>query len=425
MTPSVSKVALGATDTFTITVTNTGANALPSDNSVVVVTLPSNLTLAGAPAGATVNGNTISFPLGTLAANGHATFSITTTASGAASAIVSASLTSPDAATATGNTTVKISPRPMFAIGADAGGAPEVKVIDSLTGAVVRDFNVYGPMFKGGVRVAMADVNGDGVLDLITAAGPGGGPHVQVFDGVTGNVIASFFAYDPGFTGGTYLAAADVNGDGKADIIIGAGAGGGPHVKVIDGTKLGMTQANGAISDAALLDSFFAYSTMFTGGVRVAAADVNGDGKADIITGAGPGGGPHVKVFDAATLHPIYSFFAFDGTYTGGVFVAGGDLDGDGKADIVVSQGSGTSAHVRTFSGATGLQTGDVVPFTDGTNGVRVTTSDRDGDGLADVIVGTGTGTASRARSYKGTNLGLLGEVAAFDPSFLGGIYVG
>jgi hypothetical protein len=63
------------------------------------------------------------------------------------------------------------------------------------------------------VRVAAADVNGDGVADVITAAGPGGGPHVRVFDGAAlqaGQVVELFglFAYNPAFTGGVYIGAA-------------------------------------------------------------------------------------------------------------------------------------------------------------------------------------------------------------------------
>ena len=145
--------------------------------------------------------------------------------------------------------------------------------------------------------------------DIITGAGPGGGPHVKVFDGVNGNLLDSFFAFDANFLGGVFVAAGDVNGDGKADIITGAGPGGGPHVKVFDGTQLN------------LLFSFFAYDASFTGGVRVAAGDVNGDGFADIVTGAGPGGGPHVKVFSGIQLDVLHSFLAYEANFTGGVFV--------------------------------------------------------------------------------------------------------
>ena len=128
-----------------------------------------------------------------------------------------------------------------------------------------------------------------------------------------GNPLGSFFAYDPRFAGGVYVAAGLVTDDTHVDIITGAGAGGGPHVKVFDGFVSLLSEAR----------SFFAYDPRFAGGVRVAASDVNGDGQADIITGPGAGGGPHVKVFDAADLHEVFSFFAFDPAFTGGVFVGG------------------------------------------------------------------------------------------------------
>jgi hypothetical protein len=75
-------------------------------------------------------------------------------------------------------------------------------------------------------------------------------------------------------------------------------------------------------TDGSQAFDFLAYLANFTGGVRVATADVNGDGADDIITGAGPGGGPHVRVFSAATAGlELRSSFPFDTMFTGGVFV--------------------------------------------------------------------------------------------------------
>ena len=72
--------------------------------------------------------------------------------------------------------------------------------------------------FFGGVHVAAGDVNGDNVPDLITGAGAGGGPHVRVLNGATGKETVGFYAYDQSFRGGVYVAAGDVTGDGVADI---------------------------------------------------------------------------------------------------------------------------------------------------------------------------------------------------------------
>src|SRR5262249_18810737 len=110
-------------------------------------------------------------------------------------------------------------------------------------------------------------------------------------------------------------------GSGQLDIATGAGPGAGPHVKVIDGSKLGQVQADGQIDNSALLASFFAYDASFAGGVRVDMVDVNGDGKADLLTGAGPGAGPHAKWFRAPDLTLLGSFFATNASFTGGVFV--------------------------------------------------------------------------------------------------------
>jgi len=136
-----------------------------------------------------------------------------------------------------------------------------------------------------------ADVTGDGVPDIVTGAAPGGAPRVEVVDGKTGQTVRAFLAFDPTFLGGVSVAAGDVNGDGRADIVTGAGAGGAPQVKVFDG-KTGET-----------IRSWMAFDVAFHDGVRVAAGDVDGDGKADITVTAGARQGSAkavVKVFSGA-----------------------------------------------------------------------------------------------------------------------------
>ena len=310
-------------------------------------------------------------------------------------------------------------------VGADAGQPPLVRMINLATGAVESQFLAYNAAFTGGVRVARGDVNGDGIPDLIVAAGPGGGPHVKVFDGATLALIDSFYAYQANFTGGVYVAAADINGDGKADIITGAGAGGGPHVKVYSG------------ADGSILTQFFAYAATFHGGVEVAGGDVNGDGKADIITGAGPGGSPHVKVFSGADDSVLDSFYAFDPSFRGGVFVAAGDLNGNGKDEIVAGSGPGGTPEVSTFDGTDGQQllnfnaspvASSASQFSSdllNTGGARVATVDAFDNGIADILILPGRGAAPDGQLRNGEDGSLIGSFDAFGASLLGGVFVG
>src|SRR5439155_19094255 len=113
--------------------------------------------------------------------------------------------------------------------------------------------------------------------------------------------------------------------------------------------------------DNTLLQTFFAYDPAFTGGVRVAAGGVNGDGHADVIAGAGPGGGPNVTVFSGASSARLSSFFAFNPAYTGGIYVAGGDVNGDGLADVIA--GAGRSSNVTAFSAGSGTLLESFFPF--------------------------------------------------------------
>jgi uncharacterized protein (TIGR03118 family) len=305
-------------------------------------------------------------------------------------------------------------PLAVDAVGADETGGPHVKMFDQATGQVKFSFIAYDPAFRGGVRVAVGDVTGDGVLDLVTAPGRSGGPHVKIFDGVDGRLIREFMAFDLAFTGGVNLAVGDVDGDGQDDVITGADAGGGPHVKVFSG------------ADNAVLQSFMAYDMAFNGGVRVAAGDINFDGLADVITGAGVGGGPHVKAFDAVSQALLKNFIAFSSVFRGGIFVAAGDVNDDGSAEIVVGAGNGMNPKVAIYNPVLNAIQQNFSAYADTfLGGVRVAVRDADHDGRADIITGAGAGGGPHVRVIDAATQNSINELLAFDGNFLGGVFVG
>ncbi len=212
-------------------------------------------------------------------------------------------------------------------VGSGPGVASEVKVIDGAMLAqgkavATADFMPYDPAFLGGVTVATADITGSGHDDVVVAPGPGGGPDVKVFDGTQlalGNAVAraNFFAFDPAFVGGVSLAAGNINGTSSDDLIVGAGPGGGPQVEVFDGTDL-------ATGQAVATASFYAFTTAFTGGVQVEVTSVSGNANDILNIVADHGGGPEVETFNGTQLAggdmtPQASFFAFDPAFRGGV----------------------------------------------------------------------------------------------------------
>jgi autotransporter-associated beta strand protein len=316
---------------------------------------------------------------------------------------------------------------PAVVAGAETGSS-FVTVYDS-AGKVLSTFLAYDPSFQGGVRVTLGDINGDGIPDVITGAGPGGGPHVKVIDGTKLNLLSpdgeisdaavlyTFQAYPDSFRGGVYVAAGDINGDGRADVVTGAGDTGGPAVTVFSG------------KDGSQMYSLMVYNDDFRGGVTVAVGDVTGDGHADIIAGTGPGGGPAVVVVDGSTREVVGTFFAFDPNFRGGVNVAAGDLNGDGVAEIIAGAGLGGGPIVGIFSGPKGAPVGsfNAAGRAGGqVNGIRVATADVTGDGKTDILAAGGPGSdPSTARVYDAVSLRELDLYFATDPAFVGGVYVG
>ena len=276
--------------------------------------------------------------------------------------------------------------------GADVLTTPQVRRFTSGDGTLVPGptgtFTIPG--FTQGVRVAEADITGDGVADIITGSGHGVPLRVVVYDGVTGGIaVAKDVGLLPFDRGGLFVAAGDVDGDGRPDIITGQGDN-LPILRVFSG-------ASGAPIWLA-----FVYPLTHTNGARVAAGDVDGDGYADVITGAGYGDPGIVKVFSGASRAELRSFTPYPG-FTGGIYVAAGDVNGDGYADIITGAGQGGGPHVRVFNGQTGVELVGYFAYPASfTGGVRVAAGDVNGDGRADIITAPGAGGDGAVRQFDG-----------------------
>jgi hypothetical protein len=340
----------------------------------------------------------------------------------------------------------------ILAIGSDAGSVSRVGVFDSASGILLYEFNPYADIFgfTGGVRTAVGyvrDVSGASIFPLvITATGPGAlipnpaspGP-VRIYSAVAGTLsngqfvnagqlLSSINPY-PGFGGGIFLAAADFDRDGFTEVVTAADQGGGPRVTIISLSPLQPFRV--------FFDNFV-YSPGFFGGVRVAAGDINGDGVPDLITGAAPGGGPHVKAFSGVNgqqfLGPAGSFYAYNPLFPGGVYVAAGDFNLNGRAEIVTGAGPGGGPHVRIIDP---FGQDPANPFFDlssrfafeptFTGGVRVAAAYIDTDFVADLIVARGPGIVQFPTDVivtAGATFNVIYSGPAFvNPRFFGGTF--
>ncbi|MBH8566086.1 VCBS repeat-containing protein [Nostoc sp. CENA67] len=332
-------------------------------------------------------------------------------------------------------------PAPML-IGGSADGSVSVYTPSTNTITTVQPFGSISTT----VRTTSADVDGDGTADTIAVTGPGVPVRVTVLSGKDGSVLVQpFDPFGGDFRGGGYVAAADLDRDGRAEFAVTPDEGGGPRVTIFtmnpDGTR--STRAN-----------FFGIDDpSFRGGVRAAVGDVNGDGTPDVVVAAGFGGGPRTAIFtgqSALAGNPtrlVADFFAFPGSdavnLRNGSFVAAGDITGDGFADLVFGGGPGGAPRVFVLSGAlvvagdvAGAQAAPVANFFVGGNlndrgGARVAITNADGDGFADLAVGSGAGRPAKVRVYLGKDFGGNSEPAATDLDPFGGavladgVYVG
>ncbi len=319
-----------------------------------------------------------------------------------------------------------------FAVGALAGGPGTVTVYNG-DGTVAYTVSPFPD--GNGVRAVMADVTGNGVADIIAGTGPGVPAEVVVISGVTHQIVQTYFPFGSTFTGGVFVAAGDVTGNGYADIAVSPDQGGGPRVVVYDG-KTGSILAN-----------FYGINDPnFRGGARVTMGDVNGDGLADLIVSAGAGGGPRIAVYNGASIRAgqtptelVNDFYAFDPSLRNGAYVTVGDLTGDGFDDLVFGGGPGGGPRVLAYNGQDlfGSSSGQFVTLTNFfagdsslRNGVLLAVKDLDSSSnLADLVTAVPTPNGAQVSVILGQNLTQSGgptEVSLdLDPGLTSGVFVG
>ena len=218
-----------------------------------------------------------------------------------------------------------------------------------------------------------------------------------------------FLAYSALFTGGVNVAAGDVDADGKAEIITAPSTLGGPHIRVFS-------------EDGTLESQFFAYATSYRGGVTVASCDINSDGRDEIIVGTGAGKAPHVRVF-SATGQVVSQFFAYPESFRIGVSVACGNVAGDSAPEIVVSPLVRGGPHIRVFSSA-GQLVSQFFAYPESFRlGLDVAVADLDGSGLGKIIVAPVTNGGPHVRVFSATGQ-LQSQFFAYDQQLRTGINV-
>ncbi|MDP2630150.1 MAG: S8 family serine peptidase [Candidatus Uhrbacteria bacterium] len=230
------------------------------------------------------------------------------------------------------------SPRDGFRIfGAGPGGGPHVRVFDR-AGNLVSQFFAYDRRFRGGVMTAIGDVDGDGHEEIVTTPASRGGAHVMIFS-LSGELKKSFFAYDKKMRGGYAVALGDLNNDGKDEIVLSpldvAGFGGDIRVFNDDGVQR---------------SQFYSYGKKFTHDISLVVGDVDGDGTEEIVTAPRTGRG-ELKIFSSLGVLRK-SLYPYGSAYDRGISLAIGNPDGGREQQILAVPRARAPAHVMIIDGS-------------------------------------------------------------------------
>lgn len=293
------------------------------------------------------------------------------------------------------STTFTVQLQSFIAVGVERGGQPRVRTYTP-TGRLLKDILVYEKTFRGGVQVVAADLGDDGSSEIVATPGSGRRGEVRIFR-QDGSRISSFLPYGTAYRDGVNVTVADVNGDGTMEIIV-AKQKGSANVRIFGYRSGRFTQV------------YREFNAQVTGGVSLAAGDLNGDGKDEIITGPWSSGTSTLRIFNlqGTALRQLASRASVLGSRTG-VSLTVGDLTNDGTDEFFVGARANAASTVRAFvlRGRTiGQIRRDYAIFRSNERaGVRLSTVDANNDGREDLVVSYGGAVQPRLSIFSGLNL--------------------
>lgn len=252
----------------------------------------------------------------------------------------------------------------------------------------INEFQAYADNFDKGVKVSVAKLYPNQPAVILTAPNEGGGPHIRIFNG-QGIMITEFFAFDSRVYSGVNVTAGDLNKDGQLEIIAGSGYQAEPKIKIFD-------------NFGHFIREFLVYDKKIKSGVNVLAFDVNNNGQAEIITIPYQDASAEVKIFTGEGIL-LNKFNAYSADYKGGVNLSAGDIDNDKNPEIVIGPGFGLETLIKNFSPDGKIKiTPNIIAFPGFKGGVSISNADLDNDGQMELIAGMQTiSPVNKYEAYK------------------------